>query len=624
MSTLLIPPGKSFEIINATSIRYNGLVYLDVTNIHQLDGTDTTPGAILQSAGGVTYSSNELKRCVKVEGYDPDHENRQIFTCYSTNSRQTGKNVTDSVPGGMWIEMFNFQGNLTDAGPYNGLFTLWKTAPPVAGIDYLTTWLGFKMNYGTVETRTYLLTQVNDFGEESIPCPPASIDVSFMHGVELSGKFKSPAPLASAFYVPIAYFNVYRSNVTASGQAVYQVVPKTIETATVTGNTASVEPNKISLITAYFPFPVRSTPNPYTDLFGWKFTDNARATDLLETLPSLDWDPPPARKLMGLTAWRNGMMVAFDNNLIYFCEPFRPSAWPQKYIIAIPFKILALTVDENALLVITDREPYVITGSHPSNATYEKLQNVEAGLATAPNAGGFTNPSRAVVRSPAGVIYGTHDGLWLIASGRARPLGRALFTREEWDLRYKAFFTAMRLAYSDGHLICYFSNGATGFLINVVDPDTQMTELILTATTVSDFILPHDDSLYVVTSGITGSTIARFGDETMFRVQFGYSTRDVIVPQPVNFGALQIVGYGDPAIQSAPLLVQVFGDGVLRFQLSMIFPATGLSAANSQAYSFRLPNGFKARRWRLRFGSGADQVVREAYLASTMSELATV
>jgi hypothetical protein len=609
MSTITVKPGETFEVINETSVRYGGKVYQVVSKITNAtaDGSDTTCAAILAAAGGVQYKPNELKRCVKVEGYDPDHTNRQIFTCYSSNSMQTAKNSVESVPGGMWIEMFNWIGNETT----NQIFKLWEITKPVAGVDYYTTWVGFKMNYGTTANRSYVLTQQNDHLEESVPSNPVSIDVTHMHDVKISGKFVCPAPLPVGFYVPINTFNLYRSNVGADGVAAYQRVPL---------SPVSTLPNNIGTAFGTLPHAAYAFVNDYSSQYGWYIVDTVQPWQLQETLPSLDWDAPPARSLMGLTSWRNGMMAAFAGNLVYFCEPFRPFAWPGAYTIAIPRNVLALAVDENALIAITDGEPYILTGTHPSNVVYERLQNVESGLKPTPNAGGFTGPTRAVTRSPAGIIYASAESPILISSGRARDLGRPLFTREEWANRYRRSFGVMHLAYSDGKLLCYFTDSTSGFLLNIDDASPQLVEHWPADTVVGDFILPHDDSLYVVTQSGGKSKVSRFLDETTDRVVLYYATRDVEEPQPINFGALQIIGWGN----GYALDVAVFADGKQRDVIPVTFDTDGAYQDGAKGYTFRLSSGYKARRWRVQLTSRADVSVRQVILASTMSELASV
>jgi hypothetical protein len=201
-------------------------------------------------------------------------------------------------------------------------------------------------------------------------------------------------------------------------------------------------------------------PSPFAySPFGFEFIDTALTADLLETMPSLDWDAPPPRKLKGLTAWRNGMMVAYTDNHVYICEPFRPFTFPQKYIRSLPWNVVGTRIDENALVVVTEGEPYIFTGTHPQHVTYERLQGVQAGLKPAPVNGptrSDVNPTRAMVRTPKGVIYASKEGTILIQGGRAAPIWRELFTREEWMLRYSAGFPQMHMAYFDGRVLVYF------------------------------------------------------------------------------------------------------------------------------------------------------------------------
>src|SRR5574343_1585555 len=106
-----IAAGGTFTVNSASSLTYNGRVYEGVTSITLGDGTIKTLQELLDENGGQTYQAGELKACVKVEGYDPDQNNRQVFTAYSNNSFHVSKNETASVPGGLWVEMFDFVGD---------------------------------------------------------------------------------------------------------------------------------------------------------------------------------------------------------------------------------------------------------------------------------------------------------------------------------------------------------------------------------------------------------------------------------------------------------------------------------------------------------------------------------
>lgn len=610
MTTLSVPNSgvNSFTVLNATSISYNGTIYENVTDIAYPDGTHKTPSQLIQDAGGSSFSLDELKACVRVQAYDPDAGGRQVFIAYSSNSAQTGKNETSQVPGGVTVNMFDFSGSAAD----NYIVKMWADAGLANRFD--PTWLGFKINYGISEAHSYVMTQVNDFNEESIPSPPTNVGVTQMHDAYLTGAFVAPAPLGSDLYVPIRAFKLYRAALTSNGGFVYQRVPIDPISIKVGLNNPVLIVDPLTLALAKFPHSVYlAYPGNYIDLFGFAWRDNVLTENLLESLPSLDWDAPPPRKLKGLVAWRNGTMAAYDGNQLYLCEPYRPFAWPAIYIKALPFEILGLRVDENALIAVTRAEPYQFLGSHPLNVTYERLQGVQAALPPLPTASGYLNPTRAIVRTPKGVVYATREGAVNVAGGRATPIWGELFTREEWVGRYGAYFGSMRMAYFDNNIVVYFDNLSlvNGFIVNIDGAAPRLVEYS-TVGQVADFVLPLTDSMYIVNYQPPVSTMSRFSDESTFRMSFVYQTRDVIEPRPVNFGGIQIVGLGS-------IIATVFADGAFVAALSFTFPPTIPGRA-----TMRLPSGFKAIAWSVRLAGAPGALVSEVHLAETLSELKNV
>lgn len=619
MSTLNVPNIgiNSFTVINATSVSYNGTIYEGVTDIQNADGTHTTCAAIIQAAGGESYSASELKECVKIEALDPDANGRQLWLAYSSNSHQTAKNATDNVTGGVAVDVLNFNGNVTT----NYLLRLFENTygpgssnPPGGGIAN-SVLRAFKINYGISESHAYVLTQVNQFGEESIPSPPLTIGTTIMHDAQISGIFVEPAPIAGNAFLPISRFKLYRAAITTAGSFDFERVPV---------DPVSVAPNVVNGInpTTGLPFVFPDTAyafflGDYVRKFGYTITDNVTADKLLESLPSLDWDAPPPRSLLGLAAWRNGIMTAFTGNQLYFCEPYRPFTFPQKYIKVLPRTILGTCVDGNDLIVVTDGEPYVFHGSHPQQVTYDKLQGVQAGLrpALACTVAGvnYYNPTRAIVRTPMGVYYASREGMVRVSGGQASMVWGGLFTRDVWVQRYGAGFDRMRLAYFDGHILGYFDGMALpGFLVNIGNADPQLSEWVGPGNQVADFVLPQTDSMYVVTFSGGASTISRFADENQLGQACSYWTRDVILPKPLNMGVLQVVGTGT-------VTVSVYADGVLRAG-----PTPMVLGSPANALQIRLPAGFEARRWSVSMSLATGATVSEVYLAGTPLELMSV
>lgn len=229
------------------------------------------------------------------------------------------------------------------------------------------------------ETVYFAYTWVTSFGEES---PPSPLSAAIQHspGVDqrVSGFGTPPASRG------VTSIRIYRSQTAASG-------------ATALLFAAEV--------------PVATVQHDYDSI----------ANPLGEVIPSTDYDPPPDG-LTGLVSLPNGMMAAFSGRDLYFCEPYIPHAWPEKYVLTVDFPIVGLVGFGSNLAVLTTGTPYVAQGLAPENMAIEKL---EAGLPCVSR--------RGIVDLGYAAIYPSAEGLVLISGSQTDLITRAIFTREQWQ-----------------------------------------------------------------------------------------------------------------------------------------------------------------------------------------------
>lgn len=229
---------------------------------------------------------------------------------------------------------------------------------------------------GDVFTRVYVYTNVTDLGEETAPSP-ASSAVNWQSGqtVTLSG-FTVPAGSR------VTKQRIYRSQTSLSGTDLYFIAERAATTA--------------------------------------NFVDTVPLSEQNEPLPSLEWSAPPD-DLTGLIALPNGMMAAFRGKELWFCEPFRPHAWPEKYVLTMDFDIVALGAYGTTIVVATKGQPYIVSGTSPDTMAQEKM---ELNLPCI-NARGMVDLGYAIA-------YPSHDGLVVASSAGARVVTDQLMTRDQW------------------------------------------------------------------------------------------------------------------------------------------------------------------------------------------------
>lgn len=229
-----------------------------------------------------------------------------------------------------------------------------------------------------IDTTVFVYTHVTSLGEESPPSTPsAGLDTAPGVVVRIDGFASAPSGRG------IVARRIYRSVTSASGITGFYFVAE------------------IPLATTLFDHDIVALP-------------------VAEALPSTDYDPPPAT-LLGLTAMPNGMMAAFDGRDVYFCEPYRPHAWPQKYVLTVDFPVIALCAFGSYLAVLTSGTPYVMQGTHPESMASEKLDASVPCLSR-----------QGVVDIGMAAYFPSTEGLIQISPNGMRNVTDGIFSRRQW------------------------------------------------------------------------------------------------------------------------------------------------------------------------------------------------
>lgn len=455
---------------------------------------------------------------------------------------------------------------------------------------------------GLSETRLYVYTFVTDFDEESEPCP-ISNEVVWEDGqiVTLSGFQAAPAGRN------ITKQRIYRSQSSTSGTTLYFIA----ERGASTGN----------------------------------FVDNLPATAINEPLPSLDWNAPPD-ELEGLIAMPNGMMAAFVGKDLYFCEPYHPHAWPEKYVLTMDYPIVGLGAFGTTIVVATTGNPYLVTGTAPENMQQEKM---ELNLPCI-NASGIADLGYAVA-------YPSNDGLVTVSSAGPVIATSNLFTREAWQRINPA---TIRAGQNDGrYLAAYRYTDAKNTEYSgsiILDLAGRENTLSRTAIYPSAFFYDITESKLFYLDGSSVYEWDAIGEANEIQ---SWRSKPYILPKPANMGAILVeadIGLTDDEIaaieaEAAAIMAEneVLFDapGTLGGEVNAaavnVFEVNGdilkpvptvsqtctvnvyadgelvasVSKLNNMA---RLPSGFLAQQWEVEVTG--DMLVKQVTLAGTGAELA--
>lgn len=263
-----------------------------------------------------------------------------------------------------------------------------------------------------LESRAYVYTWVSEYGEEGPPSPPTLLD-GWSNGVWTIGLWQPP-PDDTGVLRNLKKLNIYRTIQGTGGTTVFFYV------------------TSVDIGTAIF-----------VD------TISDATVALNDVLESTHWFPPPAG-LLGITVLQNGMIAGFTKNEVWFCEPFRPHAWPPAYVKTVDFPIVGLGVTSGVLVVCTASVPYTLTGNSPGEMVQYKCSDANPCSSRASILGGtsavsYMSQNGLIQVTPAGVATNTTD-MW--------------FTRENWQQLTPQKFTRAILMSSS--YVCMGSTSPDG------------------------------------------------------------------------------------------------------------------------------------------------------------------
>lgn len=389
------------------------------------------------------------------------------------------------------------------------------------------------------DSRAYVYTYVNLYGEEGPPSPPmlkttgTTLDVT----VQVTKD-------AISGYVPIKEIRVYR---TPSG----------------------------STIADYF---YVGTVGALSGGPTFDFVDNLGAGLLNEPISSTNYFPPPA-SLVGLMALPNGILCAWKGNELWFSEAYKPWAWPPGYVKPLPFTIVGGIAHGSGAVITTVQQPFIVSGVSSDAMTASKLNVAQAGV------------SKWSIASVDGtVIYASNDGL-VVLNGNSGSLMQSekFFTRDVWRSRYAAGLSSMVFSVWDGRLVVFSNTGAiVPFMIRVDEADGTMTDLpnlVASCAFISQlsdqFYYARNNSLYQFNGG-SAQTLEWFSKEEVLKV-------------PTNFGFAQAVVEGTWSIE-------FYAGGVLRHTKAVTSGVTDFrlpSGFKSDRWKIRITGQGRFRELRL-------------------------
>jgi hypothetical protein len=244
-----------------------------------------------------------------------------------------------------------------------------KSGPQVAVTKDVTNplKLHIKITYPVAETRAYIYTLVNFYGEESAPSEAEMISLTDFNSVLLKIIFQNQPR-----YREQVSAKIYRSIAGTQGTVTYNFVGwMTLKTGVydALGNIDNSHAHEPEGGPGY----VSTNPNEFY------IHDRVLGSELQEECPSFGWTLPP-EDLNQIIALPNGVLAAWRKNELYLSEPYRPHAWPVEYVIQFPYDIVGHIGHGGSIVVTTKAYPFMVHGIHPESMTATKLPILQAGV----------------------------------------------------------------------------------------------------------------------------------------------------------------------------------------------------------------------------------------------------
>jgi hypothetical protein len=507
--------------------------------------------------------------------------------------------------------------------------------------------------YSTASTyRAYVYTFVNRYGEEGPPSDLLEISNYGSGNVTLTG-FSAPASGRA-----IEFIRVYRTNSSGSAFSEFQLVFATdleIYAAAATYMNGDLVVYNGSLFKCVQDNTTGVTPvGSATEWDDW-YDGIADGSLQPDTLVSEDWEPPPDG-LTGLVALPNGVMAGFVGSTIYQCEPSYPHAWPQgtytdDFRVQLPHPIVVLKVRGSSLIALTAGPAYFVSGAQPDQMVPTKFDGIYPCVS-----------KKGACESRMGVLYPSDVGLMLANEDGLVVATETLMDKDDWN----AFIpSSMHGVFYDGKYICGYND--EGMLVIDFDKKT-FTRIDINA---HAMLLSEDDGkLYIVAADAIDPdnppatvplVIMEWAGADVETFYYNWESGDLLVPAAVNFGAAKVTidedyaaaadaaaaeddsvedynaaifaaGGVDGGLNGAGLNAYGLNGDPLRTKDSLSFGGTATfkwyadgvlkhSKVVSDSEPFRLPSGFRARRFKI--GLDGYVPVLRVDVASGMEELYT-
>ncbi len=255
------------------------------------------------------------------------------------------------------------------------------------------------------------------------------------------------------------------------------------------------------------------------------YEDTKDTDELGSAWQTEDYDLPP-NDLKGLVSLPNGIVAGFSKNEVCFSLPGIYYAWPQMYRQTVDGNIAALGAFGSSLVILMeDGYPYMATGDHPENYILARLEDGQSCI----------NP-RGVVDIGYGIAYPGPDGLHVIGVEVNKNVTKSIIEPVDWKNLNPRQFVASQY---QGAYVAFYDNGTDRAAI-LIDTSGSNGLSYVDIDADSVFYDKAEGRLYYAKD----DTLYQWDTDSLLTYQWQSPEIDII--DPVNFGIMQVLARSYP------------------------------------------------------------------------------
>ena len=276
------------------------------------------------------------------------------------------------------------------------------------------------------------------------------------------------------------------------------------------------------------------------------FNYNTGASVIGETSEVTSNYPPPIN-MRGLISSPNGFLVGFTGNNVVFSLPYLPYAYPHSSRVTVNANIVGLASLGDAILVLTDENPYIFYGQEPIAIATEKAGEYNSCIS-----------ARSIVNMGSHVMYASPDGIMSIdKSGNQRNVTAGFFREEQFKALYGDYPESVQGFFWNDNYIFFHSIESVVTTKEVPPGSGEFTTIVNRYT--NGHIIVFGEEMTIMPLRVKGEVTAGYYDsrtgELFLAIEgviykfsgsdgsqsFSWTSKTYTAPRPVSIGAVHVI-----------------------------------------------------------------------------------